>query len=60
MSLELSICVLFVSLIQPVNGAQFLNTSSLFLLFGAAAVPVFGTVIVPLTAMYASIAWTWL
>ena len=60
MSLELSICVLFVSHIQPVNGAQFLNTSSLFLLFGAAAVPVFGTVIVPLTAMYASIAWTWL
>ena len=56
MSLELSICVLFVSLIQPVNGAQFLNTSSLFLLFGAAAVPVFGTVIVPLTAMYPSIA----
>ena len=60
MSLALSICVLFVSLIQPVNGAQFLNTSSLFLLFGAASVPVFGTVIVPLTAMYASIAWTWL
>ena len=53
MSLALSICVLFVSLIQPVNGAQFLNTSSLFLLFGAAAVPVFGSLIVPLTAMCA-------
>ena len=34
MSLALSICVLFISLMQSVNGAQFLNTTSLSLLFG--------------------------
>ena len=55
MSLALSICVLFISLIESVNGAQFLNTTSLFQLFGAAPVPLFGTVIVPLTAMYVSL-----
>ena len=33
MYLALSICVLFVYLIQSVNGAQFLNTTSLSLLF---------------------------
>ena len=47
-SLALTICILFISLIQSVNGAQFLNTTSLFLLFGGAAVPVFGTVTVKL------------
>ena len=46
MSLALSICVLLISLMQSVNGAQFLNTTSLFQLFKAAAVPVFGTIIV--------------
>ena len=55
MSLALSACVLFFSLMQSVYGAQFLNTFSLFILFGAAPVPVFGTVIVPLTAIYASL-----
>ena len=55
MSLALSICVLFISVMQLVNGAYSLNTTSLFVLFGAAAVPVFGTVIVPLTAIYASL-----
>ena len=35
MYLALSICVLFVYLIQSVNGAQFLNTTSLSLLFGS-------------------------
>ena len=40
---------------QLINGAQYLSITFLFLLFGAAAVPVFGTVIVPLTCMYASI-----
>ena len=55
MSLALSIYVLFTSLMQLVKGAKFLNTTSLFLLFGAAAAPVFGTVIVPLKAMYASL-----
>ena len=47
-SLALTICILFISLIQSVNGAQFLNTTSLFLLFGGAVVPVFGTVMVEL------------
>ena len=39
MYLALSICLLFISLIQSVNDAQLLNTTSLFLLFEAAAVP---------------------
>ena len=34
MSLALSICVLFILLMQSVNGAQFLNANSLFPLFG--------------------------
>ena len=55
MSLALSICVLFISLIQSVKGVQFLNITSLFLLFWVATVPIFGTVIVPLTTMYASL-----
>ena len=38
-----------------VNGSQFLNVTFLFLLFQTAAVPVFGTVIVPLTCIYASL-----
>ena len=41
---------------QSVNGAQFLNISFLFALFTAAsAAVVFGTVIVPLTSMCASL-----
>ena len=55
MSLALSIFVLLISLMQSVNGAQFLNTTSLFQLFKAASVPVFGTIIVPLTTMCAEI-----
>ena len=54
MSLALFICVLFISPMQSVNGAQFLIIT-FFLLFGFAAVPVFGTVIVPLTSMYATL-----
>ena len=38
-----------------VNGAQFLNITFLSALFGAAAVPVFATVIVPLTSTYESL-----
>ena len=37
---------------QSVNGAQFLNITFLFLLLGAAVVPVFSTVIVPLNSSY--------
>ena len=47
-SLALSICVLFISLMQSVNGAQLLNITFLLALFGAATV-VSATVIVPLT-----------
>ena len=58
MSLELFICVVFILLRQSVNGAQFLNISFSFLLFGPSAVPgavLFGTVIVPSTSMYVSL-----
>ena len=55
MSLALSISLLFISLMQSVNRAQFLNITSLFLLLGAAAVPMFGIVIVPLTSIYTSL-----
>ena len=44
-----------ISLEQLVNGAQFLNITFLFRLFGDAVVPVFSTVIVPLTCMYAAL-----
>ena len=48
-------CVLFISVKQVVNGAQFLNITFLLVLFTAAtSAAVFGTVIVPLTSMYAS------
>ena len=50
MFLALFICVSFISLIQLVNGAQFLIII-FFLLFRFAAVPVFGTVIVALTSI---------
>ena len=51
MSLALSICVLFISLMQLVNGAQFLNTTCipLFSLTTANA----AIVIVPRTNIYA-------
>ena len=37
MYLALPICILFISLMQSVNGAQFVNTTYLSLLFGCAA-----------------------
>ena len=40
---------------QLVNGAKVLITTSLFLLFGAAAVPLFRAFIVPLATMNASL-----
>ena len=41
---------------QLLNGAQFLNTTFVLVLFTAAlAAAVFGTVIVPLTRVYASL-----
>ena len=52
MSLVLSTCVLFVSLMQSVNGAQFLNITYLLLLFAA----VNGTLdIFPLPHIFASL-----
>ena len=57
-SFALSICVLFISLMQLVNGAQFLNATPLSLssacLAGATA-PGPAIVIVPLTRIYASL-----
>ena len=56
MSLALPICVLLISLIQLVNGAQFLNITFLLVLFTAApAAAVLLTPIVPLTRIYASL-----
>ena len=53
MSLSLSTCVLFISLIQSVNGAQFLNVTYLMLFLPPAANS--ATVIVPLKSIYASL-----
>ena len=53
-SLALSIWVLFISLMKPVNGAQFLVTIFL-LLFGTAAACVLGTVMIPLVSSFASL-----
>ena len=50
MCFALSTCVLFISLIQSVNGAQFLNITFLLL---SPAPP--ATDIVPLTSIYASL-----
>ena len=52
MSLALPICELYISLMESVNDAQFLKIISLFLLFVAATVPVFATVIVPVIGIY--------
>ena len=51
-SLALSTCVLLISLMQIVNGAQFLNITYLLVLFAlASAAAVLLTVIVSLTRM---------
>ena len=56
MSLALSIGVLLISLIQLVNGAQFLNITFLLILFAATpAAAVLVTLIVPLTRIDASL-----
>ena len=54
MALALSICVLFVSLMHSVNGAQFLNATSLLLLFEVSSAHG-SIVIVPLTSIYTSL-----
>ena len=46
MYVTLYICVLFISLMQSVNGAQFLNTTSLSLLFGSAACGGTGAIVI--------------
>ena len=53
MSLALSICI-FISLMQLINGAEFLNTTSLFSLFGLYSVCA-AIDIVSLTSLYASL-----
>ena len=56
MSLALPICVLLISLIQLVNGAQFLNITFLLVLFAtASAAAVLVTLINPLTRIYTSL-----
>ena len=62
MPLALSTCVLLISLMQLVNGTQFLNITFLLVLFAAsaaaaaaAAAAVLLTLIVPLTRIYASL-----
>ena len=58
MSLALSICVLLISLMQLVNGAQFLNATPLSLssaCLAAALSPAPVIVIFPLTRIYASL-----
>ena len=53
MSLALSTCVLLISLMKLVNGAQFLNVTFLLVLFASASTAaVLLTVIVPLTRIY--------
>ena len=57
MSLALSTCVLFILLIQLVNGAQFLNITPLSLssvCLAAASAPAPAIIIVHLTKIYAS------
>ena len=54
MSLALSICVLFVSLMQLVNGAQFLSITFLSQLLATPAA-IATTDKVPLTSMHASL-----
>ena len=52
----LSICSLFILLMQLVNGVQLLNITFLLVLFGAApAAALLLTVIFPLTSIYASL-----
>ena len=54
MCLALSICVLFVSLMQSVNRAQFLNNIFLLALFGLS--PTYSVIdVFPLTSIYASL-----
>ena len=56
MCLALSTCVLLISLMQLVNGAQFFNVIFLLILLALApAAAVLLTVIVPLTRIYASL-----
>ena len=58
MSLALSICVLFISLMQLIKGAQFLNDTPLPLLSARPATssaPLPLIVTVPLTRIYASL-----
>ena len=55
MSLELSTSVLFISLMQVIKGAQFLNITFLLVLFASVpAAAVLLIPIVPLTRIYAS------
>ena len=52
----MSTYALFIAFMQLVNGAQFLNITYLLVLFtGAASAAMFGTIMVALAGMYASL-----
>ena len=52
----MSTYALFIAFMQLVNGAQFLNMTYLLVLFtGAASAAMFGTIMVALASMYASL-----
>ena len=56
MFLTMSTCAILISLMQLVNGAQFLNVTLLLVLVASSsAAAVLLTVIVPLTRIYASL-----
>ena len=55
MPIALSICVLFISLMQSVNGSQFLNTTSLLLLLFRLYPACSAIDKVPLKIIYASL-----
>ena len=56
MSLAWSVCVLFMWLLQSVSREQFLNTTSLLLLFGVTAGGNTGVIVIaPLTSICASL-----
>ena len=55
MYLVLSICEMFISIMQSVNGARFLNTKFLPTICDCAGPAIRLTVIVPLTSIYASL-----
>ena len=55
MSLALSTCLVFTSLMQLVNGVEYLNITFLVILSEGSAVPAFLTIMFPLASIYVSL-----